>query len=257
WWKQKEEFESFNGPILMTTNCLVPPKDSYKDRVYTTGAVGFEGCKHINGNSESDKDFTEIIEHAKKCPPPTEIETGEIVGGFAHNQVLTLADQIVEAVKSGAIKKFFVMAGCDGRAKSRNYYTEFAKALPKDTVILTAGCAKYKYNKLDLGDIGGIPRVLDAGQCNDCYSLAVIALKLKEVFGLDDINDLPIAFNIAWYEQKAVIVLLSLLYLGVKNIHLGPTLPAFLSPNVAKVLVENFGIGGISTVEEDIKMFME
>ena len=257
WWKQKEEFESFNGPILMTTNCLVPPKDSYKDRVYTTGAVGFEGCKHIKGNSESDKDFTEIIEHAKKCPPPTEIETGEIVGGFAHNQVLTLADQIVEAVKSGAIKKFFVMAGCDGRAKSRNYYTEFAKALPKDTVILTAGCAKYKYNKLDLGDIGGIPRVLDAGQCNDCYSLAVIALKLKEVFGLDDINDLPIAFNIAWYEQKAVIVLLSLLYLGVKNIHLGPTLPAFLSPNVAKVLVENFGIGGISTVEEDIKMFME
>ena len=257
WWKQKEEFESFNGPILMTTNCLVPPKDSYKDRVYTTGAVGFEGCKHIKGNSESDKDFTEIIEHAKKCPPPTEIETGEIVGGFAHNQVLALADQIVEAVKSGAIKKFFVMAGCDGRAKSRNYYTEFAKALPKDTVILTAGCAKYKYNKLDLGDIGGIPRVLDAGQCNDCYSLAVIALKLKEVFGLDDINDLPIAFNIAWYEQKAVIVLLSLLYLGVKNIHLGPTLPAFLSPNVAKVLVENFGIGGISTVEEDIKMFME
>ncbi|MGM9535965.1 MAG: hydroxylamine reductase [Intestinibacter sp.] len=257
WWKQKEEFESFNGPILMTTNCLVPPKDSYKDRVYTTGAVGFEGCKHIKGNSESDKDFTEIIEHAKKCPPPTEIETGEIVGGFAHNQVLALADQIVEAVKSGAIKKFFVMAGCDGRAKSRNYYTEFAKALPKDTVILTAGCAKYKYNKLDLGDIGGIPRVLDAGQCNDCYSLAVIALKLKEVFELDDINDLPIAFNIAWYEQKAVIVLLSLLYLGVKNIHLGPTLPAFLSPNVAKVLVENFGIGGISTVEEDIKMFME
>lgn len=257
WWKQKEEFESFNGPILMTTNCLVPPKDTYKDRVYTTGAVGFEGCKHIKGSSESDKDFTEIIEHAKKCPPPTEIEKGEIVGGFAHNQVLALADKIVEAVKSGEIKKFFVMAGCDGRAKSRNYYTEFAKALPKDTVILTAGCAKYKYNKLDLGDIGGIPRVLDAGQCNDCYSLAVIALKLKEVFGLDDINDLPIAFNIAWYEQKAVIVLLSLLYLGVKNIHLGPTLPAFLSPNVAKVLVENFGIGGISTVEEDIKMFME
>lgn len=257
WWKQKEEFESFNGPILMTTNCLVPPKDTYKDRVYTTGAVGFEGCKHIKGNSESDKDFTQIIEHAKKCPPPTEIETGEIVGGFAHNQVLALADQIVEAVKSGAIKKFFVMAGCDGRAKSRNYYTEFAKALPKDTVILTAGCAKYKYNKLNLGDIGGIPRVLDAGQCNDCYSLAVIALKLKEVFGLDNINDLPIAFNIAWYEQKAVIVLLSLLYLGVKNIHLGPTLPAFLSPNVAKVLVESFGIGGISTVEDDIKMFME
>lgn len=257
WWKQKEEFESFNGPILMTTNCIVPPKDTYKDRVYTTGAAGFEGCKHIKGNTESDKDFTEIIEHAKKCQPPTEIETGEIVGGFAHNQVLALADKIVEAVKTGAIKKFFVMAGCDGRSKSRNYYTEFAKALPKDTVILTAGCAKYKYNKLDLGDIGGIPRVLDAGQCNDCYSLAVIALKLKEVFELDDINDLPIAFNIAWYEQKAVIVLLSLLYLGVKNIHLGPTLPAFLSPNVAKVLVENFGIGGISTVENDIKMFME
>ena len=257
WWKQKEEFESFNGPILMTTNCIVPPKDSYKDRLFTTGAAGFTGVKHIKGISEDNKDFSEIIELAKKCQPPTEIETGEIVGGFAHNQVFALADAVVEAVKSGAIKKFFVMAGCDGRAKSRNYYTEFAEALPKDTVILTAGCAKYKYNKLDLGDIGGIPRVLDAGQCNDCYSLAVIALKLKEVFGLDDINDLPIAFNIAWYEQKAVIVLLSLLYLGVKNIHLGPTLPAFLSPNVAKVLVENFGIGGISTVEEDIKMFME
>ena len=257
WWKQKEEFESFNGPILMTTNCIVPPKASYKDRLFTTGAAGFTGCKHIAGNSESDKDFSEIIELAKTCQPPTEIETGEIVGGFAHNQVFALADAVVDAVKSGAIKKFFVMAGCDGRAKSRNYYTDFAKALPKDTVILTAGCAKYKYNKLNLGDIGGIPRVLDAGQCNDSYSLALIALKLKEVFELEDINDLPIAFNIAWYEQKAVIVLLSLLYLGVKNIHLGPTLPAFLSPNVAKVLVENFGIGGITNVEDDIKMFME
>ena len=257
WWKQKEEFESFNGPILMTTNCIVPPKASYKDRLFTTGAAGFTGCKHIAGNSESDKDFSEIIELAKTCQPPTEIETGEIVGGFAHNQVFALADAVVDAVKSGAIKKFFVMAGCDGRAKSRNYYTEFAQALPKDTVILTAGCAKYKYNKLNLGDIGGIPRVLDAGQCNDSYSLALIALKLKEVFELQDINELPIAFNIAWYEQKAVIVLLSLLYLGVKNIHLGPTLPAFLSPNVAKVLVENFGIGGITNVEDDIKMFME
>ena len=257
WWKQKEEFESFNGPILMTTNCIVPPKASYKDRLFTTGAAGFTGCKHIAGNSESDKDFSEIIELAKTCQPPTEIETGEIVGGFAHNQVFALADAVVDAVKSGAIKKFFVMAGCDGRAKSRNYYTDFAQALPKDTVILTAGCAKYKYNKLNLGDIGGIPRVLDAGQCNDSYSLALIALKLKEVFELEDINDLPIAFNIAWYEQKAVIVLLSLLYLGVKNIHLGPTLPAFLSPNVAKVLVENFGIGGITNVEDDIKMFME
>ena len=257
WWKQKEEFESFNGPILMTTNCIVPPKASYKDRLFTTGAAGFTGCKHIAGNSESDKDFSEIIELAKTCQPPTEIETGEIVGGFAHNQVFALADAVVDAVKSGAIKKFFVMAGCDGRAKSRNYYTEFAQALPKDTVILTAGCAKYKYNKLNLGDINGIPRVLDAGQCNDSYSLALIALKLKEVFELEDINELPIAFNIAWYEQKAVIVLLSLLYLGVKNIHLGPTLPAFLSPNVAKVLVENFGIGGITNVEDDIKMFME
>ena len=257
WWKQKEEFESFNGPILMTTNCIVPPKDSYKDRLYTTGAAGFAGVKHIKGISEDNKDFSEIIEQAKKCAPPTEIETGEIIGGFAHNQVFALADKIVEAVKTGAIKKFFVMGGCDGRAKSRNYYTDFAKALPKDTVILTAGCAKYKYNKLNLGDIGGIPRVLDAGQCNDSYSLALIALKLKEVFELEDINDLPIAFNIAWYEQKAVIVLLSLLYLGVKNIHLGPTLPAFLSPNVAKVLVENFGIGGITNVEDDIKMFME
>ena len=255
WWKQKEEFESFNGPILMTTNCIVPPKDSYKDRIYTTGAAGYPGCTHIPGEIGEQKDFSVIIEHAKRCAAPTEIETGELIGGFAHAQVLALADQVVDAVKSGAIKKFVVMAGCDGRAKSREYYTEFAKALPKDAVILTAGCAKYKYNKLPLGDINGIPRVLDAGQCNDSYSLAVIALKLKEVFGLDDINDLPIAYNIAWYEQKAVIVLLALLYLGVKNIHLGPTLPAFLSPNVAKVLVENFGIAGISTVEEDLKFF--
>lgn len=255
WWKQKEEFESFNGPILMTTNCIVPPKDSYKDRLYTTGAAGYPGCTHIPGEIGEQKDFSVIIEHAKRCAAPTEIETGELIGGFAHAQVLALADQVVDAVKSGAIKKFVVMAGCDGRAKSREYYTEFAKALPKDAVILTAGCAKYKYNKLPLGDINGIPRVLDAGQCNDSYSLAVIALKLKEVFGLDDINDLPIAYNIAWYEQKAVIVLLALLYLGVKNIHLGPTLPAFLSPNVAKVLVEDFGIVGISTVEEDLKFF--
>ena len=255
WWKQKEEFESFNGPILMTTNCIVPPKDSYKDRLYTTGAAGYPGCTHIPGEIGEQKDFSVIIEHAKICAAPTEIETGELIGGFAHAQVLALADQVVDAVKSGAIKKFVVMAGCDGRAKSREYYTEFAKALPKDAVILTAGCAKYKYNKLPLGDINGIPRVLDAGQCNDSYSLAVIALKLKEVFGLDDINDLPIAYNIAWYEQKAVIVLLALLSLGVKNIHLGPTLPAFLSPNVAKVLVENFGIAGISTVEEDLKIF--
>ena len=255
WWKQKEEFESFNGPILMTTNCIVPPKDSYKDRLYTTGAAGYPGCTHISGEIGEQKDFSVIIEHAKRCAAPTEIETGELIGGFAHAQVLALADQVVDAVKSGAIKKFVVMAGCDGRAKSREYYTEFAKALPKDAVILTAGCAKYKYNKLPLGDINGIPRVLDAGQCNDSYSLAVIAMKLKEVFGLDDINDLPIAYNIAWYEQKAVIVLLALLYLGVKNIHLGPTLPAFLSPNVAKVLVENFGIAGISTVEEDLKFF--
>ena len=253
WWKQKEEFESFNGPILMTTNCIVPPKDSYKDRLYTTGAAGYPGCTHIPGEIGAQKDFSAIIEHAKRCAAPTEIETGELIGGFAHAQVLALADQVVDAVKSGAIKKFVVMAGCDGRAKSREYYTEFAKALPKDAVILTAGCAKYKYNKLPLGDINGIPRILDAGQCNDSYSLAVIALKLKEVFGLDDINDLPIVYNIAWYEQKAVIVLLALLYLGVKNIHLGPTLPAFLSPNVAKVLVENFGIAGISTVEEDLK----
>lgn len=255
WWKQKEEFESFNGPILMTTNCIVPPKDSYKDRLYTTGAAGFPGCTHIPGEIGQQKDFSALIEHAKKCAPPTQLETGEIVGGFAHAQVLALADQVVAAVKSGAIRKFVVMAGCDGRAKSREYYTEFAKALPKDAVILTAGCAKYKYNKLPLGDIGGIPRVLDAGQCNDSYSLAVIALKLKEVFGLEDINDLPIVYNIAWYEQKAVIVLLALLYLGIKNIHLGPTLPAFLSPNVAKVLVESFGIAGIGTVEEDLALF--
>ena len=255
WWKQKEEFESFNGPILMTTNCIVPPKDSYKNRLYTTGAAGYPGCTHIPGEIGEQKNFSAIIEHAKKCVAPSEIETGEIIGGFAHAQVLALADKVVEAVKSGAIKKFVVMAGCDGRAKSRDYYTEFAKALPKDTVILTAGCAKYKYNKLSLGDINGIPRVLDAGQCNDSYSLAVIALKLKEVFGLDDINDLPIIYNIAWYEQKAVIVLLALLYLGVKNIHLGPTLPAFLSPNVAKVLIENFGIAGIGTVEEDMEKF--
>ncbi len=255
WWKQKEEFESFNGPILLTTNCLVPPKDSYKDRVYTTGAVGFTGCKHIDGEIGEKKDFSAIIEHAKKCAPPKQIESGSIVGGFAHNQVLALADKVIAAVKSGAIKKFVVMAGCDGRQTARNYYTDFAKALPQDTVILTAGCAKYKYNKLNLGDIGGIPRVLDAGQCNDSYSLAVIALKLKEAFGLDDINDLPIVYNIAWYEQKAVIVLLALLHLGVKNIHLGPTLPAFLSPNVAKLLVETFGIAGIGTVEEDIHKF--
>lgn len=252
WWKQKEEFESFHGPILMTTNCIVPPKDSYKDRLYTTGAAGYPGCRHIPGGIGEEKDFSAIIAHAKRCAPPEQIEQGEIMGGFAHAQVLALADKIVEAVKSGSIRKFVVMAGCDGRAKSREYYTEFAKALPHDTVILTAGCAKYKYNKLPLGDIGGIPRVLDAGQCNDSYSLAVIALKLKEVFGLDDINDLPIVYNIAWYEQKAVIVLLALLYLGVKNIHLGPTLPAFLSPNVAKVLTEQFGITGIGSVEEDL-----
>lgn len=255
WWKQKEEFESFNGPILMTTNCIVPPKDSYKDRLYTTGAAGFPGCPHIPGEIGREKDFSAIIEHAKRCAPPAELENGEIVGGFAHNQVLALADKVIDAVKSGAIKKFVVMAGCDGRAKSRDYYTEFARALPQDTIILTAGCAKYKYNKLPLGDIGGIPRVLDAGQCNDCYSLAVIAMKLQEAFGLDDINDLPIIYNVAWYEQKAVIVLLSLLYLGVKNIHLGPTLPAFLSPNVAKVLVDTFGLAGIGTVEDDLKLF--
>lgn len=255
WWKQKEEFEAFNGPILLTTNCLVPPKESYKDRIYTTGSVGFSGCKHIDGEIGETKDFSAIIEHAKKCPPPTQLESGELVGGFAHHQVLALADKIVDAVKSGAIKKFVVMAGCDGRSPARNYYTDFARALPQDTVILTAGCAKYKYNKLPLGDIGGIPRVLDAGQCNDSYSLALIALKLKEVFGLDDINQLPIVYNIAWYEQKAVIVLLALLALGVKNIHLGPTLPAFLSPNVAKVLIENFGIAGITDVDTDLEIF--
>jgi len=257
WWLQDKEFETFNGPILMTTNCLVPPKASYKNRVYVTGVVGFEGLKEIGERKNGKpKDFTALIAHAKKCPPPKELEQGEIIGGFAHNQVLALADKVVDAVKSGAIKRFFVMAGCDGRMKSRDYYAEFAETLPKDTVILTAGCAKYRYNKLPLGDIGGIPRVLDAGQCNDSYSLAIIALKLKEVFGLDDVNKLPISYNIAWYEQKAVIVLLALLYLGVKNIHLGPTLPGFLSPNVVKVLVEQFGIGGISNPEDDIKMFM-
>ncbi len=255
WWKQKEEFDSFNGPILMTTNCIVPPKDSYKNRMYTTGSAGYVGCKHIFKEAGSKKDFSEIIALAKKCAAPTEIDTGEIVGGFAHNQVFTLADTIVNAVKFGAIKKFVVMAGCDGRANVRNYYTDFAKALPKDTVILTAGCAKYKYNKLDLGNISGIPRVLDAGQCNDSYSLALIALKLKEIFKLEDINELPIIYNIAWYEQKAVIVLLSLLYLGIKEIHLGPTLPGFLSPGVAQVLIEHFGIGGISTVEDDMNRF--
>ena len=254
WWKQDKEFASFNGPILMTTNCITPPKDSYKDRMYTTGAAGFPGVKHIEGSGE--KDFSTIIEHAKECAPPVEIETGSIIGGFAHNQVLALADKVEDAVKTGAIKRFFVMAGCDGRMKGRDYYSEFAQQLPSDTVILTAGCAKYRYNKLSLGDIGGIPRVLDAGQCNDSYSLAVTALKLKEVFDLNDINDLPISYNIAWYEQKAVIVLLALLYLGVKDIHLGPTLPAFLSPNVAKVLVENFGIAGVGEVEDDIKLFM-
>lgn len=256
WWKQKEEFESFNGPVLMTTNCIVPPKESYKNRLWTTGAAGFEGCRHIDGKYGEIKDFSPIIEQAKSCPPPAEIERGTIIGGFAHEQVFALADTVVDAVKSGAIKKFVVMGGCDGRQKSRNYYTDFAKALPKDTVILTAGCAKYKYNKLDLGDIGGIPRVLNAGQCNDSYSLALIALKLKEIFGFEDINQLPIAYNIAWYEQKAVIVLLALLYLGVKNIHLGPTLPAFLSPNVADVLVENFGISGIGTVADDMKWLL-
>ncbi|NLO81723.1 MAG: hydroxylamine reductase [Clostridiales bacterium] len=255
WWKQDKEFQSFNGPILMTTNCLVPPKDSYKDRLYTTGVVGFPGIKHIPVKEDGTKDFTEIIEHARRCAPPEELERGEIVGGFAHSTVLGLADKVVEAVKSGKIKKFLVMAGCDGRMKSREYYTEFAKKLPQDTVILTAGCAKYRYNKLNLGDIDGIPRVLDAGQCNDSYSLAIIALKLKEAFGLEDINELPIAYNIAWYEQKAVTVLLALLYLGVKNIHLGPSLPAFLSPNVANVLVDKFGIGGISNVDDDIKAF--
>ncbi len=252
WWQQKEEFEAFNGPILLTTNCLVPPKASYKERLFTTGITGFPGCRHIE-ETDGRKDFSPLIELARKCQPPKELEQGQILGGFAHEQVFALADKVVAAVKSGAVKKFVVMAGCDGRMKSRSYYEEFAKALPRDTIILTAGCAKYKYIKLNLGDISGIPRVLDAGQCNDSYSLALIALKLKEVFGLADVNELPIAYNIAWYEQKAVIVLLALLHLGVKNIHLGPTLPAFLSPNVAKVLVENFGIGGIGSVEGDIK----
>lgn len=255
WWQQKEEFEQFNGPIFLTTNCLVPPKDTYRERIYTTGAVGFPGCKHIPEEANGQKDFTALIEHAKRCKPPVELEDGEIVGGFAHTQVLALADKVIDAVKTGAIKKFVVMAGCDGRANGRSYYTDFAAALPNDTVILTAGCAKYRYNKLELGDIGGIPRVLDAGQCNDSYSLAVIALALKDAFGLDDINDLPIIYNIAWYEQKAVIVLLALLALGIKNIHLGPTLPAFLSPQVAKVLVENFGIAGVGTVQDDMKLF--
>ncbi|MFY9176402.1 MAG: hydroxylamine reductase [Caldicoprobacterales bacterium] len=257
WWKQIEEFESFNGPILFTTNCLVPPRsEEVRSRIFTTGATGYPGCVHIEADENGKKDFSQIIEMAKKLNPPKEIENGTIVGGFAHNQVFALADKIVDAVKSGAIRKFFVMAGCDGRMKSREYYTQFAERLPRDTVILTAGCAKYRYNKLDVGDIGGIPRLLDAGQCNDSYSLALIALKLKEIFELEDVNQLPIAYNIAWYEQKAVIVLLALLYLGVKNIHLGPTLPGFLSPNVAKVLVEQFGIGGITEVDEDIKMFM-
>ena len=257
WWKQLDEFASFNGPILFTTNCIVPPRsEEIQSRIFTTGAAGYPGCEHIEADQNGKKDFSRIIEMAKKLNAPEEIETGSIVGGFAHEQVFALADKVVDAVKSGAIRKFFVMAGCDGRMKSREYYTEFARKLPNDTVILTAGCAKYKYNKLDLGDIGGIPRVLDAGQCNDSYSLALIALKLKEVFGLDDVNDLPIAYNIAWYEQKAVIVLLALLYLGVKNIHLGPTLPGFLSPNVAKILVDTFGIAGIGTVDEDIALFM-
>lgn len=257
WWKQLTEFESFHGPILFTTNCIVPPRsEEIRSRIFTTGASGFPGCEHIEADQDGRKDFSKIIAMAKTLPGPSEIEKGTIVGGFAHEQVFALADKVVEAVKSGAIKKFFVMAGCDGRMKSRDYYSDFAQKLPRDTVILTAGCAKYKYNKLDLGDIGGIPRLLDAGQCNDSYSLALIALKLKEVFGLDDVNDLPIAYNISWYEQKAVIVLLALLYLGVKNIHLGPTLPAFLSPNVAKVLIDTFGIAGIGSVDDDIALFM-
>lgn len=255
WWMQKEEFEKFNGPVLFTTNCIVPPKTDYIDRIYTTGAAGFPGCKHIKADENGHKDFTEIIEHAKKCKAPVQIEEGELVGGFAHNQVLALKDKVVDAVKSGAIKRFVVMGGCDGRQKGRSYYTEFAEKLPKDTVILTAGCAKYRYNKLNLGDIAGIPRVLDAGQCNDSYSLAMIALALKDAFGLDDINDLPIVYNIAWYEQKAVIVLLALLSLGVKNIHLGPTLPAFLSDNVVNILVEKFGIAPNSSVDEDLAKF--
>lgn len=255
WWKQREEFSSFNGPVIFTTNCIVPPTSNavYKDRIFTTNSTGYPGWKHITADENGVKDFSEVIELAKKCDAPTQIEEGEIIGGFAHNQILSLADKVVDAIKAGAIRKFIVMAGCDGRMKSRDYYTEFAKALPQDCVILTAGCAKYKYNKLPLGDINGIPRILDAGQCNDSYSLAVVAMKLKEVFNLNDINELPIAYNIAWYEQKAVIVLLALLSLGVKNIHLGPTLPAFLSPNVAKVLVDNFGIAGIGTVDEDMK----
>jgi len=257
WWEQTTEFASFNGPVLFTTNCIVPPKDSYKNRIYTTGASGFPGCTHIADREPGkQKDFSALIAHAKECASPTAIEEGTIVGGFAHSQVLALADKVVDAVKTGAIKRFFVMAGCDGRMKGRDYYTEFAEKLPKDTIILTAGCAKYRYNKLPIGDIGGIPRVLDAGQCNDSYSLVVIAMKLKEVFGMNDINELPISYNIAWYEQKAVIVLLALLYLGVKDIHLGPTLPAFLSPNVAKVLVETFGIAGIGEVDDDIKLFL-
>lgn len=258
WWKQVDEFGPFHGPILFTTNCIVPPRsEEIRARIFTTGSTGYPGCKHIVPDKDGNKDFSEVIEMAKKLPSPEEIETGYIVGGFAHNQTLALADKVIEAVKSGAIKKFFVMAGCDGRMKSRDYYTKFAQALPKDTVILTAGCAKYRYNKLNLGDINGIPRVLDAGQCNDSYSLVLIALALKEAFGLKDVNDLPIAFNIAWYEQKAVIVLLSLLYLGIKKIHLGPTLPGFLSANVAKVLVEKFGIAGIGTVEDDINLFLK
>ena len=257
WWKQKEEFEAFNGPILLTTNCLVPPKESYKDRVYTTGAVGFEGCYHIDEKDDKTKDFSKIIEHAKLCKAPRQLETGTLTGGFGHHQVLALKDRIIEAVKTGKIKKFVVMAGCDGRQQSRSYYQEFAKKLPRDTVILTAGCAKYKYNKLDLGTIDGIPRVLDAGQCNDSYSLALIALKLKEAFGLEDINDLPIIYNIAWYEQKAVIVLLALLSLGVKNIHLGPTLPAFLSKNVLNFLIEHFNVSPISSVDEDMRLFFQ
>ncbi|WP_352400777.1 hydroxylamine reductase [Anaerotignum sp.] len=257
WWAQVTEFETFRGPILFTTNCIVPPRsEEIRKRIFTSGAAGYPGCMHIEADDTGYKDFSPIIEMAKKCKPPVEIESGTIIGGFAHNQVFALADKVVDAVKSGAIKKFFVMAGCDGRMNSREYYTNFAKSLPKDTVILTAGCAKYRYNKLDLGDIGGIPRILDAGQCNDSYSLAVIALKLQEIFGLEDVNDLPIAFNIAWYEQKAVIVLLALLYLGFKNIHVGPTLPGFLSPNVAKVLVDKFGISGVGQVDDDIKLFM-
>lgn len=257
WWKQDTEFESFHGPILFTTNCIVPPEsESVRSRVFTTGATGYPGCAHIEADPDGNKDFSAIIEMAKTSAPPDEIERGKIVGGFAHAQVFALADKVVDAVKSGAIRKFFVMAGCDGRMKEREYYTQFAERLPKDTVILTAGCAKYRYNKLDLGDIGGIPRVLDAGQCNDSYSLALIALKLKEIFELNDVNELPIVYNISWYEQKAVIVLLALLYLGVKNIHLGPTLPAFLSPNVARLLVENFGIAGIGTVDDDLKLFL-